>query len=232
MLCCPTACWWRWTVLRCLPRTPERYCRGLRVAWLRKEPTTIRFSNTIEPVFGSFSILPRNLQGLSFGGCRHLSLVDIFRWLLLASTCILCGLFTGLFQFSTVAGFSPLLSLMAPINRRNFEARVVEPIVRSGEPEYVRRKLITVKRGELVSLIEVLKGFWCCGYVSAGNKIRLTHWRYELCQKIKMRLQQYRKVFLPFVLTRSSPRFRTKMEETLQVRILDCLLYTSDADDE
>ena len=66
--------------------------------------------------------------------------------------------------------FSPLFSLMAPINRRNFEARVVEPIVRSGEPEYVRRNLITVKRGELGSLIEVLKGFWCCGYVSAGNK--------------------------------------------------------------
>lgn len=59
---------------------------------------------------------------------------------------------------------------MAPINRRNFEARVVEPTVRSGEPEYVRRNLITVKGGELGSLIEVLKGFWCCGYVSAGNK--------------------------------------------------------------
>ena len=48
---------------------------------------------------------------------------------------------------------------MAPINRRNFEARVVEPTVRSGEPEYVRRNLIAVKRGELGSLIEVLKGF-------------------------------------------------------------------------
>ena len=60
---------------------------------------------------------------------------------------------------------------MAPINRRNFEARVVEPTVRSGEPEYVRRRdLITAKRGEHGSLIEVLKGFWCCGYVSAGNK--------------------------------------------------------------